>query len=151
MHNLMTIFIICIGLSAVGALALLVHFFNSRGERQAKKLREEKEQERIRLVQEKFKGLGAKLITNSEHQAFAFRTLFDASREFTGKQYSYPLIRYLNFGNLYFVVNGAITSPHELEIVAAYVREFFTPHPNSTSWKKPFVSSRRRRKLVLKK
>ena len=115
----------------------LVSFINSKDERKAKRLREEKDRERIRSLQDSFKKLQVKIITDSQNQPLAFKSLFDATHECTGEVYSYPKIR-----DLYFVVNGTITSQSEAEIIAKYIEEFYSVYlqyslyPQSTSDKK---------------
>lgn len=117
-----------LGIVVIGLVWLKNHF-NAVN---ARRRRDESEREQIKSVQDRFKELQVRIITNSEHEPFAFRTLFDANRPFAGKPYSYPQIR-----DLYFVVHGAITTPRDVETVAAFLSEFYNFYPQSASSKKP--------------
>jgi hypothetical protein len=105
-------------------VVILIRLNNLRNEREAKRYREDKERERIKAIQERFKELRVKLITNSEHQPFAFRSVFDTTHKFSGKAYSYPKI-----GELYFVVNGIITPNRDVEVITEFIEEFYSFGP----------------------
>ena len=123
-----SLFVLIGGISVIGIVWLRNHLNEVEGKRR----REERDRERVKSIRDNFQKLQLRIITDSDHHPFAFQSLFDATRSFPDKPYSYPKVR-----ELHFVVNGIAATSHDLETVTAFLSEFYDLDGHSVSDKKP--------------